>query len=62
MEGEKQIEYNPGVIEFIETSLAKNYIVSGGLKEFLQNLKIAKKFNGIYGTSLKHNQEGYITE
>ncbi|MCI8759689.1 MAG: haloacid dehalogenase-like hydrolase [Clostridia bacterium] len=61
MEGERYIQYNKGVVEFIETSTAKNYIVSGGLKEFLQNLKIAKNFVGIYGTPVKHNKEGLIT-
>lgn len=61
MEGEKYIRYNPGVMEFIEKSSAKNYIVSGGLKEFLQNLKIARNFKGIYGTPIQHDQEGRIS-
>lgn len=61
MEGEKYIKYNPGVNEFIEKSLAKNYIVSGGIKEFLQNLKTAKYFDDIYGTPVKHNQDNLIT-
>ena len=60
MEGEKYIEYNPGLNDFIQTSLSKNYIVSGGLKEFLTNLKIAKYFNGIYGTPVQHNKNGLI--
>lgn len=60
MEGEKYIVYNPGVRDFIETSVAKNYIVSGGLKEFVQNLEIAKYFNGIYGTPLVHNKNELI--
>lgn len=30
MEGEKYIKYNPGVIEFLNNSTSKNYIVSGG--------------------------------
>ena len=61
MEGEKYIKYNPGVIDFLEMSFVKNYIVSGGLKEFLQNLKIANYFDGIYGTPVKHEQNGLIT-
>ncbi|MCI8362631.1 MAG: haloacid dehalogenase-like hydrolase [Clostridia bacterium] len=61
MEGEKYIQYNPGVREFIEKASAKNYIVSGGLKEFLQKLKIANNFDTIYGTPVKHNQDGLIT-
>ncbi len=58
MEGEKYIKYNPGLVVFIEKSLEKNYIVSGGLKEFLENLKIAKYFCDIYGTPIKQNQNG----
>lgn len=61
MEGEKYIEYNPGLNDFIEKSLSKNYIVSGGLIEFLSNLKIAKYFKGIYGTPLQHNSNGLIS-
>ena len=61
MEGEEYIRYNSGVIDFIKKSSAKNYIVSGGLKEFLQNLNIAKYFDGIYGTPVKHNESGHIS-
>lgn len=61
MEGEKYIKYNPGVSDFFEKSFAKNYIVSGGVKEFLQKLKIANSFDGIYGTTIRHNQNGLIT-
>ena len=61
MEGEQFIQYNPGVIEFVKNTNTKNYIVSGGLREFLQNLKIAKYFDEIYGTPIKHNGEGLIS-
>lgn len=61
MEGEKFIKYNPGAKDFIENSTEKNYIVSGGLKEFLQNLKIAHNFDGIYGTQVVHNEKGLIS-
>lgn len=56
MEGEKFIKFNPGVIDFLKTSNAKNYIVSGGIKDFLENLKIAIYFEGIYGTPLLYKQ------
>lgn len=46
--------------DFIEKSSAKNYIISGGLKEFLQNLKISKYFDDIYGTPVRHNERGMI--
>lgn len=61
MEGEKYIEYNLGVIDFFEESFSKNYIVSGGLKDFLRNLKIAKYFDEIYGTPVKCNENAFIT-
>lgn len=61
MEGEKYIEYNSGLKDFIEKSFAKNYIVSGGLREFLKNLKIAKYFDGIYGTPVQHDKNGLIS-
>ena len=60
MEGENYIQYNPGVKDFIKKSFAKNYIVSGGLKEFLQKLTIAEYFDGIYGTPVRHNENGLI--
>lgn len=61
MEGEEYIRYNPGVIKFLQRSLAKNYIVSGGLKEFLQNLKTARYFEDIYGTPVRQNGDRLIT-
>lgn len=60
MEGERYIEYNPGVKRFLEDSLAQNYIISGGLVDFLKQLEVAKYFNGIYGTSVKYNKESQI--
>lgn len=60
MAGEKYIEYNPGVKDFIRESIAKNYIVSGGLKEFLQRLEVAQFFEGIYGTPVKQDNKGDI--
>ena len=61
MEGEKYITYNPGVDEFFKKSSIKNYIVSGGLKDFLQRLKVAKYFENIYGTPVTQNENGLIT-
>ncbi|MCI9281575.1 MAG: haloacid dehalogenase-like hydrolase [Bacilli bacterium] len=52
MNGEKYIKYNPGVIDFLKNNNAKNYIVSGGIKEFLNNLSISSYFEEIYGTPL----------
>ena len=60
MEGENYIQYSLGLNDFIQKTNAKNYIVSGGLNEFLEHLKISKFFDGIYGTSVKHNESGRI--
>ena len=61
MLGEKYIQYNPGLLSFLEKSLGSNYIVSGGIRDFLSNLQITKYFSGIYGTSLTYNSENLIT-
>lgn len=60
MEGENYIVYNPGVEEFIKTTSTKNYIVSGGLREFLKKLKVADYFDDAYGTPVQYNKEGQI--
>ena len=60
MEGEQYIQYNPGLNDFIAQTSTSNYIVSGGLKEFLECLKCAKYFEGIYGTPVRHNDSGNI--
>lgn len=61
MNGEKYIIYNPGVEQFVKESNSKNYIVSGGLKEFLERLKLSPFFSGIYGTSVQINEQGLIS-
>jgi len=61
MEGEKYIKYNRGFEEFINTSKTKNYIVSGGLVDFLSRLKISINFDGIYGSLMKYNSDGLIS-
>lgn len=61
MEGEKYIEYNPGVVDFLEKSDSANYIVSGGLIEFLKKIKISKTIKRIYGTHIIHDENGRIS-
>lgn len=61
MEGEKYIVYNPGVVEFLESSEIKNYVITGGLKDFVGNLSIAKHLEGVYGTPVIFNQDGKIS-
>ena len=60
MEGEKYITYNPGIKQYLKNSTSKNYIISGGLKEFLKNLEIAKHFDEIYGTPVVTSSDGSI--
>lgn len=61
MEGEHYIIYNPGVEDFLATTNSTNYIVSGGLTDFLKGLRTAKFFKGIYGTPLEYDENGLIT-
>ncbi|MDE6141133.1 MAG: haloacid dehalogenase-like hydrolase [Bacilli bacterium] len=61
MEGEKYIVYNPGVLEFLEESDVKNYIITGGLKDFIENLSVAKHFDGVYGTPVIYDEKGNIS-
>lgn len=61
MEGESYIQYNPGLEEFLISSLEKNYIVSGGITDFLKGLKISSYFIDIYGTSLHYQENGTIS-
>lgn len=61
MEGERYIQYNPGLEEFLTSSFEKNYIVSGGITDFLKGLKISSYFVDLYGTSLKYHENGLIS-
>lgn len=60
LEGKKHICYNPGVEEFLRRGQVRNYIVSGGLRDFLAQLEVAKFFEDIYGTPVQRNEDGLI--
>ena len=60
MQGEKYIKYNKGLNEYIQNTNIKNYIVSASLKEFLDHLKDIENFDGIYGTSVRHDKSWRI--
>ena len=52
--GINKIEYNKGLIEYLEFTKnynIKNYIISSGIKEYLKNTEIAKYFNDIYAST-----------
>lgn len=59
--GSKDITYSDGVVSYLEeisNKGVKNYLLSSGLKIYLENTIIAKYFEKIYGTTLKyHNNE-----
>lgn len=61
--GSKKIEYCKGVPEFLEYlngKNIKNYLLSSGLKVYLENTTIAKYFTKIYGTTLKYEDDEVI--
>lgn len=60
MEGEKHIIYNKGLEEFLKNRNIKNYIVSGGIRDFLKKLEIAIYFDDAYGTEIKYNSNEQI--
>ena len=60
-EWEEKLKYNPDVHAFFRNSSNKNYIISGGLSEFLNNLEIAGFFAGIYGTHAEFDKDGFLT-
>ena len=61
--GANDIEYNPGVEEFISylnDNNVDNYIVSSGMKIYLQNTKISPLFKEIYGTEFNYDEKGIV--
>lgn len=57
--GAERIEYNPGVADFLaraHRNHAKNYILSSGIKAFLDRTKIASSFEQILATTFSYNQ------
>jgi len=57
---EQTVKYNPGIQDFLKGLKTKNYIVSGGFLELLQNIEIAKYFDGIYGTTAEFDVDGFL--
>ncbi|KAI4453701.1 atp dependent lon protease family member [Holotrichia oblita] len=60
LDGEKYITYNQGVESYFKESKEKNYIISGGLVEFIKGLAISKFFDGIYGTECIFNKNDFM--
>ena len=56
--GAKNLEYNPGVEDFLERTNAKNvqnFILSAGLKVFLDHTTIAPQFQEIHATTFTYD-------
>ena len=61
--GSQDIEYADGVVSYLEdisNKKIKNYLLSSGLKVYLENTSIAKYFEKIYGTTLKYNKDEVV--
>lgn len=55
------VEYNKGVIEFLnllKQNKITNYLLSSGIKVFLEKTSISSYFKEIYATSFTYNQDG----
>ena len=61
--GSDNISYNKGVYDFLsdlQKNNVKNYLLSSGLKVFLDKIEIADLFSEIYATKFNYNQHGEI--
>lgn len=57
--GSKNVQYNNGVINFlrkVKQHKIKNYLLSSGIKVFLDKVSIAPYFEEIYATTFTYNQ------
>lgn len=63
--GAEDIEYNKGVISFLE-NLHKNnifnYVLSSGLKVYLEKTKISPFIKDIFGTTFKYNENDEVID
>ena len=60
--GAESLEYNPGVKDFLASSLeapVENYILSSGIKVFLKHTAIAPYFKDIFATTFSYDKNGY---
>lgn len=63
--GAKDLEYNPGVYEFLEKITSRgfdNYLISSSAKPFLDQTEVAKFFKKIYATTFKYDENGEAIE
>lgn len=60
--GAKRIRFNNGVEEYFKTFAStktgiKHYIVTSGIKDYVDETKIRKFVNGVYGVTFKYKNE-----
>ena len=58
--GAQNIEYNPGVEEYLEMlnkNNISNYLLSSGVKVYLDRVAVSKYFKKIYATTFKYNND-----
>lgn len=63
--GSKDLEYNPGVYEFLDNITScgfTNYLISSSSKDFLEGTIVAKFFKEIYATTFKFDKNGEAIE
>ncbi|MBR2830783.1 haloacid dehalogenase-like hydrolase [Candidatus Saccharibacteria bacterium] len=59
--GYEKVKYHDGVDEFLRAlkeAGMHNYLVSGGMKYFLDKISVAPLFEGIYGTTFEFDENG----
>lgn len=62
--GYDNVEYNNGVREFLQMlyeNNISNYLLSSGLKVFLEKISVSDFFNDIYATTFTYNQDCEVT-
>lgn len=64
--GSLDITYNPGILSFlknfkIDNTNIKHYIVTSGIKNYIDNTLIAPYIEKTYGTTFKYDDNNYIT-
>ncbi len=63
--GSLDIEYNKGLIKFLKYTVdnnINNYLLSSGMKDYLNNTEVAKYFKEIYGTTFKLENDNYVVD
>ena len=60
--GANQVEFNPGVVDYFkrfqsQATGMKHYIVTAGIKDYVEETPISEFINGVYGVTFKQKNE-----